>query len=299
MARTERTDIHQSVTDRIIRELEAGTVPWVCPWSRAKCGIALPRNAATDRAYSGINILMLWGSVEMQGFSTQKWLTFRQAHAQGGNVRKGEKGTTVFYADRFTPKSEAGSDEPRQIPFLKRFTVFNLDQCENLPESMVTPTAPLPEREIVPHAEALMRETGADIRIGGDKAFYAPDGDFIRVPPQQSYFNQIDWYRTVFHEIGHWTGSEIRLSRTFGRRFGDYAYAAEELVAEMTSAFVCAELQIEPTVRHADYIGNWLELLKADRRAIFTAASAASTAAQYIFSSSTRQTSVEDVASAA
>ncbi|NVN38940.1 ArdC-like ssDNA-binding domain-containing protein, partial [Komagataeibacter swingsii] len=123
MARTERTDIHQSVTDRIIRELEAGTVPWVCPWSRAKCGIALPRNAATDRAYCGINILMLWGSVEMQGFSTQKWLTFRQAHAQGGNVRKGEKGTTVFYADRFTPKSEAGSDEPRQIPFLKRFTV--------------------------------------------------------------------------------------------------------------------------------------------------------------------------------
>lgn len=299
MARTERTDIHQTVTDRIIRELENGTVPWVCPWGRSNCGVALPRNATTGRAYSGINILMLWGSVEMQGFSTQKWLTFRQALAEGGNVRKGEKGTTVFYADRFTPKSEAGSDDPRTIPFLKRFTVFNVDQCENLPEGMGAAPTPLPEREIVPQAEALMRDTGADIRVGGDKAFYAPEPDYIRVPPQQTYFAQIDWYRTIFHEIGHWTGSERRLARTFGKRFGDRAYAAEELVAEMVSAFVCAELQIEPTVRHSDYIGSWLDLLKADKRAIFTAASAASAAAEYIFNTSTRRQPIGDVAAAA
>jgi antirestriction protein ArdC len=238
-------------------------------FASAKAALGLPKNAATSRAYSGINVLVLWGAVIEQGFPAQQWLTFRQALTLGGHVRKGECGTTIFYADHFTPRTELErvareGGEPGVAPFLKRFTVFNAAQCEGLPEHALGAAPVAPERELVPHAEAVMAATGADVRIGGDKAFYARTEDYIRVPPQPAFFHQIDYYRTCFHELGHWTGHASRLNRDQSGRMGSNHYAREELVAEMASAFVCAALGIVPTVRHADYLGAWLAVLRED-----------------------------------
>jgi antirestriction protein ArdC len=285
----DRTSLYQEITEKIIAELEAGRVPWVQPWgtAAAKASVSMPKNAATQRRYSGINVLILWATVIDRGFSAQSWLTFRQALGLGGNVRKGEHGTTVVYADRFTPdeerrRAERDGDEPNAIPFLKRFTVFNTDQCENLPEGLVTAPVPVPEGLILPHAEALIAASGADFRIGGERAFYNPNYDFIQVPRPDAYFEPINWHRTALHELGHWVGHASRLGRDLSGGFGSALYAKEELIAEMTSAFVCASLGIVPTVRHADYISSWLEVLRDDDRAIVRAASAASKAADYL-----------------
>ncbi len=285
--RGERGNLYQEITDRIISELEQGRFPWVQPWDAENANLGLPKNAATARRYSGINILILWGAVIEKSFRGQNWLTFRQALTLGGCVRKGEKGTTVFYADRFIPKSELEraqrtGDDPSAIPFLKRFTVFNVEQCDGLPETAFAGIAPLPERQVIPHAEGLIKATAADFRIGGRRAFYQTADDFIQVPPQPSFFQQIDYYRTCFHELGHWTGAKHRLARDHSGRFGSHPYAREELVAEMSSAFVCAALGITPTVRHTDYLASWLEVLKEDNHAVFRAASQASKAADFI-----------------
>jgi antirestriction protein ArdC len=284
---SDRASLYQEITDKIIAELEQGRVPWVQPWAGVSAPLGLPRNAATGRAYSGINILILWCAVAERGFTGQKWLTFRQALNLGAHVHKGEKGTTVVYADRFVPyrertrAAEAG-DEPEAIPFLKRFTVFNADQCEDLPADIAPPPAPLAENLILPQAEALIRATGADIRIGGTRAFYVPGADYIQVPPPSAFFEPINWHRTVFHELGHHSGHSSRLNRDLSGAFGSPSYAREELVAEMTGAFVCAALSIVPTVRHADYLPSWLEVLREDNHAIIRAASAASKAADYL-----------------
>jgi antirestriction protein ArdC len=285
----DRTSLYQEITDKIIAELEDGRLPWVQPWGTtgAKASIAMPRNAASRRAYLGINVLILWDAVVRHGFTGQGWLTFRQALSLGGNVRKGERGTTVVYADRFIPdderrRAERDGDQPGAITFLKRFTVFNADQCENLPGELTVAPPAAPVGLILPQVEALIAATGADFRIGGDRAFYIPAQDYVQVPPPEAYFEPINWHRTALHELGHWVGHSSRLGRDMSGAFGSASYAKEELVAEMTSAFVCASLGIVPTVRHADYIGSWLEVLREDNRAIIRAASAASKAAVYL-----------------
>ena len=282
-----RGSLYAEVTARVIAQLEQGRLPWVQPWGSAACGCTMPENGATGRRYSGINVLILWGAVIERGFASQRWMTFRQALSLGGHVRRGEKGTVVCYADRFTPgaereKAREEDRQARQIAFLKRFTVFNVDQCVGLPEAVVrVPELPA-ERETIPHAEALIAATGADFRVGGDLAFYSPFADFVQVPPQQAYPDQINWYRTALHELGHWTGHRSRLARDFSGAFGSPGYAREELVAEMASAFVCASLGIQPTVRHADYVGSWLAVLREDEKAIFRAASLASKASDFL-----------------
>ena len=285
----DRPSLYQEITDKIIAELEAGRVPWVQPWGTvaANASLAMPKNATTHRQYSGINVLILWGAVIEHGFSIQNWLTFRQALSLGANVRKGEHGTTVVYADRFVPdeerrRADRDGDEPSAIPFLKRFTVFNSDQCENLPPELTTAPAPVPEGLILPHAEALIRATGIEFRIGGERAFYSPVHDFIQVPRPEVYFEPINWHRTALHELAHASGHTSRLNRDLSGSFASKKYAYEEIVAEITSAFMCASLGIVPTVRHADYIGSWLEVLRDDDRAIVRAASAASKAADYL-----------------
>jgi len=285
----DRTSLYAEITDKIIAELDAGRVPWVQPWgtAAAQTSLAMPRNASTCRCYSGINVLILWGAVIEQGFSKQNWLTFRQALSLGGSVRKGEHGTTVVFANRFIPDQERTrarepGAEPNAIPFLKRFTVFNADQCEGLPPDITTTAPPPPEGMILPEVEALIHASGADLRIGGERAYYDVTGDFIRVPPPQAYFEPVNWHRTALHELAHWAGSRHRLGRDQSGGFGSKSYAREELVAEMTAAFTCATLGIVPTVRHADYIGSWLEVLREDNRAIVRAASAASKAADYL-----------------
>ncbi len=288
-ARRDRTNLYSEITDKIIAELEAGRVPWVQPWgtAAAKAPLGLPKNASTDRQYSGINILLLWGAVIERGFSGQSWLTFRQALSMGGNVRKGERGTTVVYADRFVPEDEKRcaretGEDAQAIPFLKRFTLFNTDQCENLPEDVATAAPPVPTGLIEPRVEALIAATGIDFRIGGNRAFYVPAHDYVQVPPPQAYFEPINWHRTALHELGHATGHPSRLGRDFSGSFGTKKYAFEELIAEINAAFCCASLGIAPTVRHADYIGSWLEVLREDNRAIVRAASQAGKAADWL-----------------
>ncbi len=199
--------LHDNVTNRIIDQLEQGCFPWVQPWASPDgTPLGLPQNAATGRTYSRINILLLWAAAVEQGRPSQRWLTYRQALSRGGAVRRGETGTMVVYADTFVPRAEqekaiASAENPRRFGFLKRFTVFHVSQCDGLPPE---PTEPATGRsEIIPHVEAVIAATGADIRIGGDMAFYAPGPDFIQVPPQEAYFEPINWYRTKLHELVH------------------------------------------------------------------------------------------------
>ncbi len=287
-ASQDRPGLYREITDKIIAELEAGCVPWIQPWGMvaAKAALAMPRNAATGRRYSGVNVLILWIAAIEGGFTGQGWLTFRQALGLGGNVRKGEHGTTVVYADRFTPDKEReraarDGETPGSIHFLKRFTVFNRDQCDGL-DGDDTPPAPRGADLILPEVEALIAASGADFRIGGDQAFYLPAHDRIHVPHLSQYHNPINWHRTALHELSHWTGHPSRLARGLCTDFGSSAYAREELVAEISAAFCCATLGIIPTVRHADYIGNWLEVLRGDDHAIVRAAGAASKAADFL-----------------
>lgn len=285
----DRMSLYQEITDKIIAELKAGSVPWVQPWgtAAAKAPLAMPQNASTRRRYSGINVLILWGAVIERGFAGQSWLTFRQALNLGGNVRKGERGTTVVYADRFTPEDERRRAEetgvaPGAIPFLKRFTVFNTDQCDGLPEDIAA-LAPLALPGLIePQVGALIAATGIDFRIGGARAFYDSAHDFVQVPPPQAYFEPINWHRTALHEAAHASGHRSRLDRDLSGSFGSKKYAFEEIIAEISSAYVCASLGIIPTVRHADYIGSWIEVLREDDRAIVRAASAASKSADYL-----------------
>ncbi|MEZ2329064.1 ArdC family protein [Mesorhizobium sp. RCC_202] len=288
-ATANRSNLYDEITGKIIAELEAGRFPWVQPWgtSATKASLSLPKNASTQRTYSGINVLILWGAVVQHGFPTQSWITYRQAFALGGNVRRGEHGTTVVYADRFVPDHEKKraretGEDAQAIPFLKRFAVFNIEQCEGLPDE-VAASAPAPiASPIEPRVEALIKATGIDFRIGGDRAFYVPAHDYIQVPPPQAYFEPINWHRTALHELGHATGHSSRLDRKFSGSTARRKYAFEELVAEINAAFCCAALGIVPTVRHADYIGSWLEVLREDNRAIVRAASHASKAAEWL-----------------
>ena len=299
----QRDNLYREITDKIIAELEQGIVPWVQPWTSGKqlFPLGLPVNGLTRRSYSGINILLLWSALEERGFASPYWVTFKQCIAMGGSVRKGEKGTHVYFADKFVPqkekaRAEKDGDAANPIAFLKRYTVFNAEQCEGLPKGLIATPEPKADQQIVPEAEALIAATGADFRIGGDQAFYVPCEDFIRVPHQSVYPDPINWYRTVFHELGHWTGHKSRLDRSLTTKFGTVDYAREELVAEMATAFVCASLGIVPTVRHADYIGNWLTVLKEDARAIVRAASLASKASDFILVFQTSHTDLEQAA---
>lgn len=288
-AGADRSNLYHDITNKIIAELEAGRLPWVQPWgtAAAKAPLSMPRNAATSKAYSGINVLILWGAVVDHGFSTQSWLTFRQAISLGGNVRKGERGTTVVFADRFVPDDEKKrarqtGEDARAVLFLKRFTVFNIEQCDGLPDEIAV-SSPLPDTGLIePRVEALIKATAIEFRIGGDRAYYSPAHDYVQVPPPQAFFEPINWHRTALHELGHATGHPSRLARDFSGPFGTRKYAFEELVAEISAAFAGTALGIVPTVRHADYIGSWLEVLREDNRAIVRAASQASKAADWL-----------------
>lgn len=281
-----RHDLYAEITQAILEDLEAGVTPWAQPWSASGPG-RLPYNAATGRAYSGVNILLFWMACARHGFDQSGFVTFRQALGLGGCVRRGERGFRGVFAQRIVLaaerlKAEAEGRAPMETPVLKAFRVFNLAQCDGLPDEVSAPPAPMAEGLILPRAEALIAATGADLRIGGGMAFYDPEADVVQVPRPDAYGEPINWHRTAFHELGHWTGHGSRLGRDQSGSFGSEKYAREELVAEMAGAFVCAALSIRPTVRHADYLASWLEVLRGDPRAIVRAASAASRAADML-----------------
>jgi antirestriction protein ArdC len=285
-----RTDVYARVTDKIIEDLENGIRPWMKPWdaSHANGRILLPcRHNGVP--YRGINILLLWAESIANGYSSNRWMTFKQALELGGVVRKGEHGCLVVYASTIhkTETCEAGEDIERDISFMKGYTVFNADQIDGLPDGYrVPPAMPAEPLQLIDQAERFFGSTGAIFRHGGNRAFYAPGLDIIQLPPAETFRDAESYAATKAHELTHWTSHPSRLNRELGKRFGDHAYAAEELIAEMGAAFICALLGLAPEIRedHAAYLGHWLKILKADKRAIFTAASQAQKACDFLLS---------------
>jgi antirestriction protein ArdC len=239
--------------------------------------------------YRGINTVALWSAAQMRGFQSRYWLTFKAAKDMGAFVRKGEKGELAFFVGRSTRTrtDDAGNDTDETFAFLKTYTVFNADQIEDLPERFYTKTAPVvSEEERDADADCFVRATNATVRHGGASAYFMPSADLVQMPAFAAFRDAESYYATLLHELIHWTSTEKRCNRTLGKRFGDNAYAAEELVAELGAAFLCADLGLsaEPRADHASYLASWIKVLKADSRAIFTAAAAAERAAGFLHS---------------
>ncbi|MBZ0149393.1 MAG: ssDNA-binding domain-containing protein [Pseudorhodoplanes sp.] len=284
-----RIDIYERVTNAIIEELEKGVRPWMKPWNSEHAAGRITRPLRSNMVpYQGINVLMLWSESVARGYASPIWMTFKQALEFGGHVRNGEKGTPVVFASKLTRTETAESGEAleRDISFLKCYAVFNTEQIDGLPGQF---NQPVPERsdpvQRIAHADAYMTACGADIAHGGTMAAYNITTDRVRMPPFEAFRDAESYYATLAHELTHWTRHKSRLDRDFGRaRFGDEGYAMEELVAELGSAFVCADLDLTPALHaeNAAYIDNWLSVLKGDKRAIFTAASHAQRAADFL-----------------
>ncbi len=282
-------DVYARVTDRIIADIEKGIRPWMKPWhaehAAGKINRPLRHNGTP---YRGVNILLLWTEATAKGYVSPIWMTFRQALELDAHVRKGEHGSLVVFANTVTrtEQNDAGEDVERDIPFMKGYTVFNVEQIEGLPEIYYAkPTNPLPAAERIDAADRFLTATGATIQHGGNMAFYAPSRDLIQMPPFEAFRDRESYYATALHELTHWTRHEKRLNRSFEqKRFGDTGYAREELVAELGAAFLCAETGITPEIRedHAQYLGHWLGVLKEDKRAIFSAAAHAQRAADFL-----------------
>ncbi len=286
MTTADKKDVYQTVTDNIVAMLERGVKPWAPQWSKSADGLLSLPLRSSGETYRGLNLMLLWGSAEANGFRAATWMTFNQAKALGGCVRKGSKGTQVVYWGRFDPKGADGEEtDDKGVLFAKSYTVFNVEQIDGLPDRYFETVAPMPEVERIARAEAWVAGTGAEVRHGGNRAYFSPAHDFVQMPPAGAFVDVQAYYGTLAHELTHWSGHEARLSRTFGKKFGDQAYAFEELVAELGAAFASARLGIasEPREDHASYLASWLKVLRQDKRAIFTAASKAQAACDYLF----------------
>lgn len=288
-----RSDIYQKITDEIIESLEQGCVPWIRPWRNGEP--VFPVNIASGRAYNGINIPLLWHSATKNGYENDRWLTFHQALQAGGNVRKGEKATAAML---YLPKdrelqdkngapllNDDGTPQVAQFAIMREFRLFNVAQCENLPESffapMVQPDSP---QEI---AENIKNCSGVSVvHRQQNKAFYYPARDSIVLPHPAQFRQQEDYYSTLLHELTHATGHQSRLSRegitSTAARFGNAHYAFEELVAEMGSAFLCAHVGISARLQHDSYIAFWLKVLREDKKAIVRASGQARQASEWL-----------------
>lgn len=285
-----RADIYSRITDKVIADLEIGVRPWMKPWNAEHAAGKITRPLRHNGIpYKGINILVLWSASVTKGFSCPLWLTFKQVAELGGHVRKGETGELVVYANRITrtETDQKGEEVEREIPFLKGYTVFNAEQTDDLPAHYYAKAEPSILSPTIRNEQAdrFFAATGADIRHGGTRAFYAEGPDYIQMPPFETFRDAESYFATSAHEITHWTKHNKRLGRDFGRvKWGDEGYAKEELVAELGAAFLCADLEITPEVQpdHAAYIASWLKALKNDKRLVFTAAAHAQRAVDFL-----------------
>ncbi len=284
-----RSDVYTRVTDKIVADLEKGVRPWCKPWSAEHAAGRITRPLrGNGQPYKGINVLSLWMDAELKGYACPIWMTYKQAQELNAQVPKGEHGSLVVYADtiRRTETNDEGEDIEAEIPFMKGYTVFNCEQIEGLPPHFYA--AALPRKESVQRiedAESFVAATGANVVHGGSRACYVSQTDNVHLPCIDIFRDAESYYATLLHELTHWTRHETRLNREFGRkRWGDAGYAAEELVAELGAAFLCADLGVTPEPRedHAAYLATWLEVLKNDKRAIFTAAAHAQRAADFL-----------------
>jgi antirestriction protein ArdC len=290
-ANTDRQNVYTRITSAIVAELEKGVRPWVKPWNAGHAAGRISRPLRYNgQPYAGINVLSLWASASVQGFSSPIWMTFRQALGLKAHVRKSERGSPVVYASTSTreemPTDGVGVIE-REIRFLKAYTVFNVEQIEGLPEHYY---ACAEESELdaptrIAHAEAFFAATAVSVSHAGNRAYYRPSADHVVMPAFDAFRDAESYYATLAHETTHWTAHPSRLARDFGsKRFGSEGYAVEELVAELGAAFLCADLDLslEPREDHASYVSHWLKILNEDSRAIFTAASHAQRAVDYL-----------------
>ena len=281
----ERFDIHQHLTDRIVAPIEAGAGQWQMPWHRGS-GSRHPVNIASGNKYRGVNVLGLWVEAQVSGYGSHLWGTFRQWADKGASVRKGQKASYVVFYKEIEVASDGGDEDERKSRLFARATpVFNADQVDGLEQTPVT--APVEELTDV---EGFIARTEAKIIHCGNRACFTPELDEIHMPPREAFTGSATstpteaYYSTLLHELTHWTALPHRCDRDLSGRFGTEAYAMEELVAELGAAFLCAELGIavEPRVDHAQYLAHWLNVLKADKRAIFTAASKAGEATAFL-----------------
>lgn len=288
-----RVDIYARITETIVADLEKGVRPWIKPWSAGRLEGRITRPLRhTGEPYTGINVLLLWSESLARGFEAPLWMTYRQAVQVGAQVRKGETGATVVYASRFT-KTETdsrGDEVERDIPFLKTYTVFNCDQIEGLPDhyyhrqdKVIDPVSRIEA------ADSFFDNVGAVIRYGGNRAFYSEASDHVQMPPFESFWDAESYVAVLSHEHVHWTASKHRVGRDLSRYHKDRSERArEELIAELGSCFLCADLGIVPELQprpdHASYLQSWLRVLKDDKRAIFQAAAHAQRAVNYLHS---------------
>lgn len=284
-----KADIYRKVTETIVRQLEKGVRPWHKPWNAANTAGRITRPLRSNGlAYHGINVLVLWSDAVEKGFTSPYWITYKQAAAMGAQVRKGEHGSQVVYADRVMRTSTddaTGEKTERAFSFLKAYTVFNAAQVDGLPNHFYD--SPAPRLDPIPRderAETVFATLKADIRHGGNEAFYEPEEDFVRMPPFESFESAESYYAVLAHECAHWTGHHSRLDRLAQAQSGKAGRAMEELVAELSASFICADLDLAPEPRetHAAYIATWIKALKENDRAIFTASSLAQRAADYL-----------------
>ena len=281
-----RRDIHAEITNKIVEELEAGTVPWLKPWKSNAAFEGMPYNLVSKRSYSGINVLVLWAEALDRGYASSAWLTFNQAKQKGGHIRKGEHGTQITFWKKLRITDQE-TEEDKEIMMLKTFTVFNVEQCEGIeykapvkPE--VTEAHQLNEAYMA-QVERLETSEGLKLNHGGDRACYIPALDKVMMPELALFRDAAHYMATLAHELVHWSGAKKRLDRLDMTSKGTSSYAFEELVAEMGAAFTCAEYGIKGDLRHASYINSWIKLLKEDKKALFRAASRASKAVAYLY----------------
>lgn len=292
-----RSDIYQRVTDAIVAAIEAGAGKYQMPWNQAA---GVPINATSRKAYRGINTLALWAAAQAKGYPSDIWATFKQWREMGASVRKGETATAIVFWKISDPKDPEGEDQTdettgrRSRVLARGYAVFNAAQVDGY-EAPVIPTLPAAER--VDHAETFFAGLQADIRHGGARAYYSPSHDHIQMPPFAAFRSAVAYYGTLAHEAVHWTSHADRCARDLKGRFGDEAYAAEELVAELGASYLAADLDLEPEPRpdHAAYIASWLKALKNDKRAIFTAAGRAQAAVDWMHAQQGKSASMHQV----
>ena len=280
--------VNQQITESIIADLENGVMPWQCPWNRDGAGDLFPVNYKTKKHYNGINAVWLWTQANKQQFSSNAWLTFKQAKEIGGNVRKGSKATSgIFY--RVFEKENKETGKLESIPVASAFNVFNLDQIDGI----VKDELPAPD-EFLPNerAQQLLNDSGAVINETGMRAYYSASHDYICLPERGRFSSADNFYATAAHELVHWTGHSSRINRDFSGRFGDSAYAFEELTAELGSAFLGARLGLTGVYEgHASYIGSWIKVLQNDHKAILKASSEAQKAFDFLLNTSSQENS--------
>jgi antirestriction protein ArdC len=275
------------VTSQIINAIEQGVGSWRMPWNTSGRYAFSPINVSSKKPYRGINTLCLWAAAQAKGYEQGEWATYQQWQERKAQVRRGEKSTTVVFwkfansADDTDNADDGSPTSGSRLLFTRGYSVFNAAQVDGYTPKAETEST-LNER--IEQAEAFFRGIGAAVRHGGNQAYYAPVSDHIQMPPFQAFLESVSYYSTLAHEHTHWTASAGRCDRQLGKRFGDNAYAAEELIAELGAAFTCAHLGLstEPRADHAAYIQSWLKVLKADKRAIFTAASKAQQATDWM-----------------